>query len=275
VPTDDIFDTRTYYSASGGDVSYKKTQRLSFNGGGTAYFIRRRAAGLAGVDGYAARGDASYLLSRTQVVGVGYNYTRQRFTRGFGSADANAIGVNYGQRIGRRWQADLQLNVVRVEIQRLTRVQLDPVVANLLGQQTATEIFHGFYSTIGGGAALSGTFRRSSVSFGAVRGVAPGNGLLLTSRRETAFATYRASLTREWSFGLSTSYSSIRALSQNLDQNGYVGTASTSYRVASFMYVTASYGIRQVELNTGFRRTGYQATLGLSFAPGEIPLMLW
>jgi hypothetical protein len=275
VPTDDIFDTRTYYSASGGDVSYKKTARWSWNGGGTAYFIRRRASGLAGVNGYIARGDTSYQLSRTRVVGVGYNYMRQRFNRGFGSADAHATGVNFGQRLGRRWYADLQLNVIRVEIQRLEQVQLDPVVAALLGQQTATEVFHGTYSTLGGGAALTGTFRKSSMSFGAVRGVAPGNGVLLTSLRDIAFVTYRASLTGRWSLGLSTAYSSIRAISQNLDQSGFWGTGSTSYRVTGFMHVTAGYGIRQVELNTGFRRTGYQATLGLSFAPGEIPLMLW
>ena len=52
VPTNELFDGRTIYMSTMGDLTYSKSPRLSFNVGGSGMVVRRRSQSLIGTTGW-------------------------------------------------------------------------------------------------------------------------------------------------------------------------------------------------------------------------------
>jgi hypothetical protein len=276
LPSDELLDTRMYYGASGADVTYHKSQRLSFNMGGTGFTVRRRAAGTAGVLGAGARGDISYALSPKQVIGVSYLYSRYQFTRGIGTSEVHGAGLNYSFEPAPRWRASVMGGAFRVESLRTVSVALDPVVQAILGEATGLELFYGVNYGIMGQASLTRSFRRSSVQMNYSRQVVPGNGIYLTSRRDMAGGGYSWSTLRRWSFNLGANYSRYTAYTQRLPAlKSYGGEAGLSCRILRSLHISGAYGVRQYEAGTGFKRLSSTASIQLAFAPGEYALSFW
>jgi hypothetical protein len=276
LPTDELLDTRIYYSASGADVTYNKSPRLSFNAGGTGFTVSRRSAGTADVLGASARGDISYALDPKQVIGVSYMYSRYEFTRGIGTSDTHGVGLNYSFEPAARWRASVMAGVFRVESMGTTRVAVDPVVQAILGISTGIELFHGINHGIMGQASLSHSFRRSSVQANYSRQVVPGNGIYLTSRRDMLGGGYSRSTLRRWAFNVGGDYSRYSAYAQHLPPlKSYGGNAGLSCRILRSLHISGSYGINQYEAGAGFKRLSSTTTLQLAFAPGEYSLSLW
>ncbi len=277
VPANELFDGRTYYFSSMGDLTYLKGSRLSFNIGGSGLGVRRRSRQLTGVTGVSARGDMAYQLSPSSAIGLDYGFTHFAYTNSFGTSDIHSLAFNYAARLGRRWHFGVRAGASRIETLGLRRVALDPIVAAIIGASTGVEAFHRINYLPRGNASLSRSFERSTFSLGYSLGAGYGNGVYLTSQQQSVHAGYSYTASRRWSVSLSTNYDTIGSLSQNIGRyRSYAGGGGVSCRLTSIVHLVTRAEARQYEANgTQFQRTTFRATVGLAFSPGDIPLSLW
>ncbi len=279
VTNTDLLDARTYYAGGSADVIHQKTARLSVRLGGGAFAVRRRSRGLAELNGYTGRGDITYRVGRRSNIGVDYQYMDYRFVRAFGTSNIHIAAGSFSHQLDRNWAFALRAGVLRVESLRVERVELDPVVAALIGQTAGLEAtFRVNYGSMIG-VALSRNFRRAGLTFRYDRGVTPGNAIFLTSRADVINATYSYRGWRRWAASLSGSHSRYTTILQ--DYGNYevsALSASTSYRLGRFVHLVGSIAGRSFDmryLQGGRRRNSYVVTFGIGFTPNEMPLSLW
>jgi hypothetical protein len=106
----------------------------------------------------------------------------------------------------------------------------------------------------------------------------PGNGLFLASTALTSSAGYTYSGLKLWSFGATAGYTRANSISNVIGDYGDVaGTLSTSRQIGRFTHLT--FGLSAIQYQSpsfsAYNRLTYTATLGLAFAPGNIPLRVW
>lgn len=276
-PQDELLDGRTYNLSTLGDLTFRKSARLSFNIAGDGFLVRRRSNALVGFTGYRARADMAYRTSRTSTIAVNYDFTHFEFTRAFGASDIHGVGIQFSKRIGRWWELSMLAGVARVETLGLARVSIDPVLAAILGQGFGVEAVYRINYAPNLNATLTRGFRNSSLSFSYQRGVSPGNGIFLTSRLTRAGVTYSYTGLRYWSLGVTGDYSSFGSLAQTIgNYNSYNGAFHASRSLTSNLYLTTAFGVRDLSIEgTQFSRRMYRATVGFTFSPGELPLSFW
>jgi hypothetical protein len=277
VPANDLFNGRVYYASTLGDLTFMKSQRLSFNIGGSGLVVRRRSSALIGVTGWTGRGDVQYRLGRTVAIGADYGFTHYEFTNSFGASDIHTAAVNLSFRLGRSWDLGLRAGGARVETLGLRRVAVDPIVAAIIGRGTGIEAVYRLNYVPAMGAKLSRAFRRSTLSFDYSGGVSPGNGIYLTSRSQNGGAGYSHTAFRRWNFGISGGYSSYSSLSQDIGKyQSYNAGAGFTCQVNTWMHILGRYDARRYDVGqTTMRRIMHSASLGIAFSPGELPLSLW
>jgi len=276
VPGVDALDTRTYYAAGGADVVYQKNSRLSIHAGGSAFAVRRRVRGLVELDGYTGRSDVMYRVSRNSTLGIDYSFNNFRFVRGFGASDVHIAALNYSVRLDRNWTLSMRGGAYRMENQRLARVQIDPAVAAILGQSSGIEAFYNLSHGSIFGAGLTRNFRNAGFTLRYDRGISPGNSMFLTSRSDTGIASYTYRGFRRWSIYFNVSGSRMVTTFQDYGEyKALTGGAGTTYRVTRYLHLIGNGGWRSYELQgTAGRRNSYFASVGLGFAPGDLPLSL-
>ena len=278
LPADEIFDNRTYYLTTGGSFVYQKSARLSFTGGGEGFFVRRRSSALFGVNGYSAYGDAGYRLSRLTTVGVAYTFMHFDFPRAFGASDMHGVMGFYARRLSPTWQVNAGAGLVRIETLSVGVVALDPVIAQLLGQRTGLQPFYGTSVMSNIQVRLGYAHPRSSFTIGYTRGVVPGNGIFLTSRRDTATASYNYSGIRNWSFTANGGYSEMASLTAvQGSYHSYQAGIGASRRIGRSVHAILRLDARHYNTSSysNFNRILYRASVGLAFTPREIPVSLW
>lgn len=277
IPFYELFDSRTYYVSPMADLTFQKSTRLSFNIGGSGSFVRRRSSALVGTNGYNARGDVAYRLTRRTTMGVDYAFSRYEFTRGFGSSDYHVASFNLSAQLGRSWELGFRAGAGRAETTSLRRIALDPILAAITGQQTILVGYHNVQFLPNGGARLSRVFGRSILSFNAETGLSPGNGLYLASRSQSAGLTYSYASRRRVNVGLWSGYGSYSSIARDIGKyQSFYGGAGFTYRLLDWLHFSSNYGARRNEADGGrFRRLDHRVQLGLAFSPGEFPLRLW
>ncbi len=277
IPSNELFDSGTYYFTPMADVVFAKSPRLSFNLGGSGVFVRRRSSQLVGVTGGSARGDMSYLVSPSTAIGVDYFFTHYGYTRGFGGSDIHGVAFNYAVRLGRRWHFGLRAGGARVESLGLRRVAVDPLVAAIIGQTTGVETYYRKNYVPQGNVSLSRSFQRLTVSFGYGIDTGYGNGVYLTSKRQTASANLNFSAMKRWSFALSGGYNTFSSLSENLGRyEGYYGGGGVTCQIVKSLHLVSRVDARRYQVqSSNFDRVGMSASIGLAFSPGDLPLSLW
>jgi hypothetical protein len=276
VPEEDVIDTRTRFLSSGGDLTFQKSARLSLHAGATGFTVHREAAGLAGVTGFSTRGDVAYMLDRNSTLALDYGYINYTFNRAFGSSNAHLLALNYSKRLGRRWNGSLRAGMYRLEFLTTQQVAIDPAIAAILGQRSATEVFYGItYGSVFGGT-LNGNFRRSGVAFNYLRGIIPGNGLYLTSVVDRLSASYNYRGLRTWTVGGGAMISQYSARTQQLPHFRRYGVhATVSRRLSDWLHFTSATGVRRSEVSGRFRRDSWFVSAGFGFSPGEVPVSFW
>lgn len=277
-PTAQLFDNRMYYLQGSMDVNLIQSSRTSYTLGGDWYSVQRQSHSLAGVNGYALNGTVRHRLSKTRTIGLSYSHSHYDFPHLFGESDVNTLQANFSTSLGRRWTFFIGAGAYEVEVNGLQNVAVDPVIAALLGQSTTTIAFYRKVISPSGSASLTGQLgKTSSVNFSYSRAVTPGNGLYLTSRTESAMGSYSYSGIRKWNIGLNAGYSSLGAIGQNLQPYSAVtGGVGVTYALTRAIHVIGRYDARQQQIDlVGYHHTGYRATIGLGWSPGDIPLSLW
>jgi len=276
-PADELFDGRTHYASTMGDLTFYKSPRLSFNMGGTGFVVRRRSQSLVGVTGANARGDIAWRVSRRHVIGVDYGFNHYEFTRGFGGADFHLAAFNWSVEFGRRWQFGIRAGGARVEVLGLRYVAVDPVIAAIIGQTTGIEAYHALNYVSQGDVRLMRSFQRSNLTLYYSRGLDPGNGIFLTSQRDSAGLSYSHTFSRRWNVGVNAGYGGYSSLGQGLGKYRSVeGGGGFACQLSRFLHLVGHVAARDYEVrSSALQRTHLRATIGFSLSPGDLPLSLW
>jgi hypothetical protein len=273
----DLFDTPTNVLTSTGRVIFQKSARLAFGATGTGFFVRRRSEALAGVTGYGATGDITYRLSRFSTIGVDYNFNHFGFTGQFGASDIHGAALNFATRLTKRWELAFRFGGYRVESLRLQRVQLDPVLVAIFGQQSGIGTFHGVAWAPHAEGRLTRGFRRGSWSVGYSRSVMPGNGVYLTSNYDSAQVGVNYAGWRTVSLQGGGGYTSYSGLTQDLGRyRNYSAGGGASVKLSRYFSMVARLEGRRYDISqSSYKRLAYRATLGVAWSPGDYPLSIW
>lgn len=277
IPRDEMLDTRTDYFTTMGDVTLLKSPRLSFNLGGTAFTVRRRLSALYGVTGASARGDAAYRVTRRTTLAMDYFFSRFSFNQAFGDAYLHSVGWNYSIQFSRWWQLGFRVGALRMEMQSLGRVRLDPLVAAILGRSEGIRTVHKVETTPAYSAQLSRRFRHGTAGISAQYGASPGNGVYLTSRHNVVAGDYAYTGMRRWSMSVRASYSDMRSVGQDIGRYESVSAGASVTRALGDrnLFLTFRCDARNVSSGNTYHRTYYTALVGVAYSPGDIPLRLW
>ena len=274
-----IFDNRVNYFATVGRVIYLKSARLSFSASGTGYLVRRQSSSLYGMTGSSADGDVVYRYSRYGSIGLDYRFDRFDFTKAFGSTNMHTVTLQWALRLSRRWELSLEGGGSRVELQSLQLVQIDPVIAAILGTRTGVAAFYSLHYTPALGGRLTRSFQHASLQFSYHQGVMPGNGLYLTSRQQTANASFSYTGIRRWNFGIHADRDTMSSIG-----TGPLGHYSTNLAGIGFtrsigrhdLHIVGGFDVRKLDITVGhFNRLQYRTSLGFAYSPGDLPLSLW
>lgn len=276
-PTNDLFDGRTLYVSTMGDVTYQPSARLSFNFGGDGFVVRRRSSSLYGLTGYRARGDIAYRTSRFATTGVAYDFTHFEFTKGFGGSDIHTLALTQAYRFGRYWELSMRAGGSRVESLGLISVAIDPVIAAIIGRSQGIQTIYRINWVPAANMLLTRKFHYATLTFNYDRGVSPGNGVYLTTRQEIANGGFSYTGLRRLNIGLSGGHVLYGSLTQTVgDYSSFTGGGGFTYKVSGAFHLIARYDYRRYDIASAvFRRISYRATLGFGFSPKDVPLSLW
>jgi hypothetical protein len=280
---DELFDNPTRGLFSTGRLIYQHSFRTSFSAAASGFFIRRRSSALLGAQGYYAIGDVAYRLGRYQTIGFDYNFNHFDFTRQFGSTDIHGVSMNYSARLSRAWEFAMRVGAYRAEVSRVQQVELDPVIAAILGQRTGLETFHTIVYIPHLEGSLTRSFRRATFSVNYTRLIMPGNGVFATSGRDQAGINYNYAGFRRVALHFSLGYTSYSSVGESLGRyRGYTGAAGLSIRLSRSFSLIARTDARRYYIAgaaaaaiTPFNRISQRVVLGIAWSPGEYPLSLW
>ena len=277
-PLNDIYDNRVIFAGVSGDLTYHLSHRLSFNVGAQGNLVRRQSSALYGVTGATARADMQYRISRHTTLGADYRFTHFEYTKGYGTTEIHSVGFDYSTQVSRQVQLSARIGGARLESYSLTEVPLDPAVAALLGQSVGIQAAHRVNYAPDGAVRLTDTFHHSHFSLAYLNQVTPGNGVYLTSRNESGNATYSYSGVHHWNFSVNGTYGRMTTLVQTAGAyTVYGGGAGITRDLAKGLHAVLRFDAfhNEVASTAAFKRTQYMASLGLSFSPGDVPLVLW
>lgn len=277
-PQNNIYDNRVIFANTAGDLTYRLTRRWSFNIGAEGGLVRRQSSALYGNTDATARADLEYRLSRHTTIGVDYTFRFYDYTKGFGNTYINSTGFNYSTQVSRHLQFSARVGGARVESSSLTVVTLAPSVAALLGESTAIQAAYHLHYIPDAQARLTETYQHSSFSLSYLNQVTPGNGVYLTSRNNSGMASYSFAGLQHWNFSANVNYGRISGLVQTLGEYATYGagvglTRDLTRSLHAVLRVDASHF--DVSGSTAFLHTEYRSSLGITFSPGNVPLVLW
>ncbi len=274
-----VFDNRAFFLEENAGASYRVNSRLSFNGSGSGFAVRRQSQALVGLNGYSGKGSASYRLNRTRTIEGSYAYTHFDYPRGFGESNLNTYLLGYSEAYGKRWALSLSAGVARVNTVGAEQVASDPITAALFGTAFTVRAFNRSLYVGSGEGMLRGTFKRSRAELHYMQMPSAGNGVYLTSKQSNAGVTYSYTGIRKASLSIGAGYTSLSSLGQT--QLGrftyFYGTAGGSYKLLPSLEASAQMDSRnlQFDQSTGFSRLSYRFSVGLNWHPGEVPISLW
>lgn len=277
VPANELFDSRTNFLQSRVDLTWQKSARLSFGFGGEGFVVRRASLLLAGLNGYAARANVAYRISKRQTISASYNHSYYDFQRLFGDANLDTATLGYSLGLSRKWDFGLDVGGTRIEDLGLRQVSLDPVIAALVGQSFATVTFHAMSYIPSADIRLIRRFDRSSLSVNGSIGATPGNGVYLTSKQTAVFTNYSYTGYRRLNLGLTFGYSKLSAVGQTLGTyDNYTGGFGGTLKLTHDTHLQLRYDYRHYTTqNNIFQKDSQRVSLGLAFSPGEKPLAIW
>lgn len=278
IPSDDIFDNRTFFLSTNNSLVYAPTPRLSFSFGGGANSIQRNSRALSSLFGVTARGDVAYRIARRQTIGVSYTFNQFNFARQYGNSTVDSININYSVDIGRAWSINTAIGGSRVTNEGIEQVTLDPLIAAITGQRTGLAAFYrdNYLPRIQG--TITRKFRRASANFSYTRGVTAGNGLFFTMRSTSYGGGFNYTGIRRWALSASAMRmegDALLRLTGRSINTSVGGTAGYQIRPEWQLSINAGFRDSQIITPGGFNRDSVRLSVGISWSPGEIPLALW
>jgi len=271
-----LFDSRANYANVTGSMTLIQSPRTSYTVGAGANFSDYQSSELVSSSGYHLNVNARHRLSLTTSIGAVYTYAAQTGT-GFGDQIQTFSGQYFGN-FARFWTVSVTGGVSLSRVNQSLTLQLPVIGADgsvTLQSFPAQSATSNLYPT--GNAELRRQFQRASASVSYGRSVGVGNGLFLAGINETATAGISYSGIRKWNFGIDGHYVTTASLGQPPGKTTwYGGGTGVTYEIARYTHLSARFNVGHYDFpGGGYNRLAEQATLGIAFSPGTIPLSLW
>lgn len=282
LPVNSLFDLRTNYGNGNLGLSYGFTNRTSVTFSGGGYLVKRSNSALFGVNGTQARMDLSHRVNKTLTVGANYNFMTFQFSRAFGDTYIHGLNAYIGKQFGRHWELNLQAGVMRVETLGQRTVQIDPVIAAIIGVSVGNEVFYRKNFLPSAVFSLARTSRIGTLTLMASRSINPGNGIILTSQADNGTVSFQRRVSRKVNFDTGYTYSRLRGI-------GLIGGNLTTHNVgvgigwqaARWTQFTARYDRRNSSTTAAsqqanlYNLNGNRIAVGVVFTPSDLPVSLW
>jgi hypothetical protein len=270
-PNIQIYDTGAKQLTSAADLTWQKTSRLSFSGGVSYFGIDRDSPQLLGVTGEQARGDVNYRLTRKLTVGSYYSFSHYVYPHGVGNSDINTFGLIASYAINRTTQIRFRGGLSRVYSLGEQTVEINPLIAALLGVSTGIIDSTQIYKTTDFSAQFVKDFRgRATASLAYARGISPGNGVYQTSQQESISGILTVRVFRTYSLQAGLGRDTLESVAQNLGkyQSEYARVSlNRTYRRGIGLSLAAEY--RYFDVATlGAVRNQLRITSGFTWSPG-------
>ena len=278
IPTTDFYDNRTIYLTTQASMTIQRSTRLSFNLGGGLFTNVRRSSALYGAVGLSATGDVQYRVSRRATIGASYSFNHYGYSHDIASTFVHGAAGTFSLQVSRRTEFSAFVGFSRVESNFVQTVALDPALAALLGVSRGTLIAHQLLWAPNFSARLSRSFQHGVAYVSAGESIQPGNGLFLASRAVSGTVGYGYTGLRKWSVSTGLTYNSALSFG-NIQGNygniaGSFGLSRTLVRSVSFVASFNGSKYRSGSFDK-YNRVIYSASIGLGFAPGNVPVRLW
>lgn len=274
--TTQLFDNRSIYSQSAGNVSYLLSPRTSITAGGSGYLVRRHSTALVGLNGWTANGGINHRMSPLTTVGANFTHSHIDYPKAFGQTNLSGVYFTLARTLGRNWTLSLEAGMNQVETEGLRRIQPESSVENLFGNRPIVQSYYRNTRVPRGRIDLIRRFRSSSLTMSYMRGINNGNGVYLTSQREMLSIDYSLQGRRKWGANLRASANRMRSIGQNLARYQQLsGGGTINYQLTPVMNLNVGFFERQFTIADGLRRNYHMVTFGFSFSPPGIPLSIY
>ena len=208
-----IFDNGSKQGSLSSGLSWKINGRMSAGFNGSYFGVSRNSPLLIGVSGDSAGGNFTYRFTRKMTIGASYSFSQYAYPHQTQSTDSQSVGAIFSYSLGRSMQFRFNGGVTKVEVLGLQVVQIDPIIALLLGQKSGVvDAYQSIRSSYISAQFVKDFRRRGSVSFAYASGVTPGNGLFQTSTVKSMGLSYGTHVFRTYSLSFNAGRDQTSAL---------------------------------------------------------------
>jgi hypothetical protein len=277
VPLNEVFDARTWFSQAMAGVSHQRTARLAFTGTIGGYFVKREGFALVNSQGYQAIGSVAYRTSRRMSVITAYQYMNFSFPRLLANSGIHGLSGGIQYRLSPAWTLTGTAGGYLIRSTGTEVVRLSPEVAAILGRPTGQAFFRRSRAAPLVDVSATYTQERGSLRLAASSAVVPGNGIYLTSSRQSVSAGYSYAGTRRLSMGVNGGYMRLQSASLSIrNLSSWQGGGGISYRIAAGLNFMSQLDYRSFNSAIAVRgRSGFAASVGLAYNPARFPIAIW
>jgi hypothetical protein len=279
-PSVQLLDTITRQVIINPSLQWQKSARLSFSVSGSWLGVDRDGPGLIGQTGFQAQADVNYRITKRITVGAYYNATFYDYAHDIAFTDANGAGGIFSIAFDRSTQLRLRGGLNYYENQAYTVVPIDPVLAAILGTSTGIiDSYQRNHSTEMSAELARDLHHNRTATLAFTKGLAPGNGQILTSIQEAATAGFNMRVLRRAVFSTGLGWTTLKSQVQGKYDTEYVFVGLTrpvtrraeAILRADYRKYTISY------TNFANYRTPNQLriSLGVNWTSADGPLRLW
>ena len=275
VPTNEPFSNGMKLIDSVATLTYQKTRRLSFSGTIEGSLVREDSTLIVGTNIGIVRADVNYRLSSRATIGLAYSFNHFSYTT-FGSTDVENAGVEYSWRATKSVDLALEGGMAHSNTLGLVVVPIDPVLAALLGETTVIQVSDRAINTPTMNARVTKRWHGVSADLDYLRGISPGNGLVLASRQVALTAGLQYSGAKHWTVSIDAGRNTMAELGATTSYTGNTIGVSFSRLIRPSVQAVGRFGVLPVDYNgpQALNRTYYRAQIGLIFNPSQIPVAL-
>jgi hypothetical protein len=271
-PNIQIYDVGAKQFSTQADLTWQETSRLSFSMGASYFGIVQDSSLLLGTTGQQFRGDVNYRLNRKMTVGSYYSFSRYLYSGGVGNSATNTAGAIFSYAFNRTTQLRARGGLSQVESVGLQQVQINPVIAALLGEDNGVIDSYVKYKTTDFSAQFVKDFHggKTTASLAYAHGISPGNGVFQTSQQESMSVSMSTRVFRTYAFSAAVGRDTLEAVGQALGkyQSEYASvTLGRTYKRGVGLNFGAQY--RYFDVGTlGFVHNQLRFTSGITWGSG-------
>lgn len=271
-PNTEAFDDRTLFSTTQATFIWQKTARLSFSSSASAFFVKRDSLFLANSKGTQFSGDTAYRISKRQTIGVYYTHSDYSYTKVLSSTTADSVGGSYSLSLSRSTDISTRFGITHLETQGLQQVALNPYLQSILGISTGIEKFDTKTYAPDVTITVNRRIQKSSLGFSFVAGITPGNGLILTSRRQSVSASWEYHGFRKYSFQVAAGRDQLSGYINTVSgYSSYFGRVSAYHPMGRNLTSVATFDYRQQAVDSsGFHQKEWRISLGFRYNPSDL-----